>query len=53
MKISNGNIFGICMGVGLMLGLLLNKKYMTGGLFVGLGIGALIVKLKNKTNEKK
>jgi len=43
-----GNIFGWCIGVGILVSMIINKNYGLYGLIAGIGIAALIVYIKNK-----
>lgn len=49
---NTGTIFSVSMAVGMSIALIIGQKYLVEGLIVGLVAGALIVRIKNKKNEK-
>ena len=48
-----GSVFGIFMGIGVVVGLCFGQEYMVRGVWVGIAVAAVIVLTKNKRNEKK
>ena len=52
-KMKIGNIFGIWIGLGVLIGLCFGKEYMMEGLWIGIALAAIMVYFKFKKDEKK
>jgi hypothetical protein len=49
---STGSVFGVSIGVGAVIGLMFDQKYIMQGVLGGIAIAGLIVMTKNKKDEK-